>query len=205
MTFDVNDLEPRDSYKLLANAVAPRPICFASTVDADGNVNLAPYSFFNVVSGNPPYLVFAPQKSGRTLATKDTLNNVLAVPEVVINVVTHAMGAGMSATSAYFPPGVNEFPVGGFTEVASERVRPPRVAESPVSFECAVERVIELGNGPIGGSLVVARVLLVHVDDAFITEDGAFDPAGLDLIGRMGGDDYVRAHGEALFRMPKPR
>lgn len=204
MTFDCSQLDARATYKLLANAVAPRPICFASTVSAAGNVNLAPYSFFNVVSGNPPYLVFAPQRSGRTLETKDTYNNVLEVPEVVINVVTHAMGPAMSDTSAYFPPEVNEFEIGGFTPVASERVRPPRVAESPVSFECSVERVIDLGDGAIAGSLVVAKVLLVHVHDKFLTEDGQIDPTDLDLIGRMGGDDYVRASGEALFRMPKP-
>ena len=202
MTFDPQQLSPRDVYRILADAIAPRPICFASTISAGGIVNLSPYSFFNVVSGNPPILAFAPQVSGRTGKTKDTLNNVLEVPEVVINVVDHALGEKMSASSAAFPPEINEFREVGLTEVASEKVRPPRVGESPVSFECVVDRVIELSREPIGGSLVLARVVAIHVAETHL-RNGTLDPSTLDLIGRMGGDEYVRAR-EGVFLMPKP-
>ncbi len=203
MTINATDLSPREVYSFLAGAVAPRPICFASTVDAEGNVNLSPYSFFNVVSGDPPMLAFSPLRSGRDGKTKDTLNNVLAVPEVVINIVDHAMVEQMSLTSTAYPPEVNEFEKAALTQVQSESVRPPRVGESPVSFECVVDRVIALGDGPMAGNLVLARVVRIHVRDEF-APGGAFDPTFLDLVGRMGGSDYVRALPEALFEIPKP-
>lgn len=204
MTIDVSTLSPREAYSYLSNAVAPRPICFASTIDKEGKVNLSPYSFFNVVSGDPPVMVFAPQLSGRDGSSKNTLDNVLAVPEVVINVVPHALVEQMSLSSAAYPAGVNEFEKAGLTQVRSDVVKPPRVGECPVAFECAVDRVISLGDGPMAGSLVLARVVRIHIREEVLDEEGKLAPRKLDLVGRMGGNDYVRASGDALFEIPKP-
>ncbi len=203
MTIDFASLTPREAYQYLSASVAPRPICFASTVDKEGNVNLSPYSFFNVVSGDPPMMVFAPQLSGRDGSSKDTLDNVLEVPEVVINVVNHALVEQMSLTSTAYPSEVNEFVKAGLTQVPSDVIKPPRVGESPVAFECIVDRVIALGDGPMAGNMVLARAVRVHVRDEYLT-DGKLDPTLLDLVGRMGGSDYVRAAGNALFEIPKP-
>lgn len=203
MFVDFSTLSPRASYKYLAKAVAPRPICLAATVAADGTPNLSPYSFFNIVSGAPPVLVFAPLFGGRDKQPKDTLNNVMEVPEVVVNIVNHALVEQMSLTSTAYPPGVDEFVKAGLEALPSRKVRPPRVALAPVAFECEVTRVIPLGDGPMAGSLVLARVLCAHIRDEYLTE-GALDPTLLDLVGRMGGDDYVRATGAALFSIPKP-
>jgi len=204
MTINPTNLTPRETYAYLSGAVAPRPICFASTVDAAGNVNLSPYSFFNVVSGDPPLLAFAPLLSGRNGSAKDTLNNVRAVPEVTINVVHHAIVEQMSLTSTAYPSEVNEFEKAALTQVQSEVVKPPRVAESPVSFECVVDRVVALGDGPMAGNLIIARVVRIHVADEYLDQDGALDIRSLDLVGRMGGADYIRAVPEALFEIPKP-
>ena len=204
MTINPTDLTPRETYAYLSGAVAPRPICFASTVDDDGKVNLSPYSFFNVVSGDPPLLAFSPLLSGRDGSAKDTLNNVRAVPEVTINVVHHAMVEQMSLTSTAYPAGVNEFEKAALTQVRSEVVRPPRVGESPVSFECEVERVISLGEEPMAGNLILARVVRIHVRDEYLSDGGKLDIRALDLVGRMGGSDYIRALPEALFEIPKP-
>ncbi|MEO0732252.1 MAG: flavin reductase family protein [Bacteroidota bacterium] len=204
MTFDVNDLTPRETYRFLAGAVAPRPICFASTISAAGVVNLSPYSFFNVVSADPPLLAFSPLLSGKDGSRKDTLNNVLEVPEVVINIVSYGFVEQMSQSSAPFPPEVNEFNEVALTQVPSTDVRPPRVGESPVAFECTVDRVIPLGDGPMGGNLVLARVVRIHVQEAFLTAEGKLDATNLNLVGRMGGNDYVRTVPEALFILEKP-
>lgn len=204
MTLDPTQLTARETYAYLAAAVAPRPICFASTVDAEGRVNLSPYSFFNVVSGDPPLLAFSPLLSGRDGSRKDTLNNVTAVPEVTINVVSHAIVEQMSLASTAYPPGTDEFVKSGLTKVASEAVRPPRVAESLVAFECTVDRVIPLGDQPMAGNLILARVVRIHLSDDALDETGKLDPRVLDLVGRMGGADYIRAIPEALFEIPKP-
>lgn len=204
MTIDPKKLTPRETYAYLSGAVAPRPICFASTVDAEGNVNLSPYSFFNVISGDPPLLAFAPLLSGRDGSAKDTLNNVRAVPEVTINIVNHAIVEQMSLTSTAYPSGVNEFEKAALTQVQSEAVQPPRVGESPVSFECVVDRVIALGDGPMAGNLIIARVVRIHVRDEYLDDNGELDIRSLDLVGRMGGADYIRAVPEALFEIPKP-
>jgi flavin reductase (DIM6/NTAB) family NADH-FMN oxidoreductase RutF len=204
LTINPANLSPQQVYAYLSTAVAPRPICFASTVDAAGNVNLSPYSFFNVVSGDPPMLAFAPQLSGRDGSSKDTLNNVLAVPEVVINIVSYDMAEQMSLTSTSYPPGVNEFEKAALTQLQSEVVKPPRVGEAKVAFECIVDRVIALGDGPMAGSLVLARVVRIHLHDEIAKPDGTIDPHKLDLIGRMGGSDYIRAIPAALFEIPKP-
>lgn len=188
----------------LQSAVVPRPIAFASTIDPEGNVNLSPFSFFNVFSSNPPILVFSPSRRGRDNTTKHTYENVKRVPEVVINVVNYAMVERTSLASCDFPKGVNEFVKAGFTPVASTHVKPPRVAESPVSFECRVNQVIELGAGGGAGNLVVCEVLLMHVKEEVLDEQGRIDPFKLDAVARMGQDYYCRAQGDAIFIVPKP-
>lgn len=204
MTLDAASLSPREIYAYLTDAVAPRPICFASTVDAAGNVNLSPFSFFNVVSGDPPLLAFSPLLSGRDGSAKDTLNNVLAVPEVVINIVNHAIVEQMSLTSTAYPTEVNEFEKAALTQVQSEVVRPPRVGEAPVAFECTVEQVLPLGKEAMGGNLIIARVVRLHIREEYLDAAGGLDPRKLDLVGRMGGNDYIRAIPESLFEIPKP-
>lgn len=204
MTLDAASLSPREIYAYLTDAVAPRPICFASTVDAAGNVNLSPFSFFNVVSGDPPLLAFSPLLSGRDGSAKDTLNNVMAVPEVVINIVNHAIVEQMSLTSTAYPTEVNEFEKAALTQVQSEVVRPPRVGEAPVAFECTVEQVLPLGKEAMGGNLIIARVVRLHIREEYLDAAGGLDPRKLDLVGRMGGNDYIRAIPESLFEIPKP-
>jgi flavin reductase (DIM6/NTAB) family NADH-FMN oxidoreductase RutF len=208
-TINPADLKPHEFYRLLNSAVAPRPIAFVSTVSADGHVNLAPYSFFNVFGFNPPILVFSPSRN-RHGHKKHTLLNVEEVPEVVINMVSHAMVEQTSLASAEFDRHVSEFTKAGFTEAPSERVRPPRVAESPVSFECVVRQLLPVGpdndaDGPGAGTLVICEVVLAHVQDGFLSAAGAVDPHRMDLVGRLGGDWYVRAQGDALFEVSRPQ
>lgn len=188
----------------LLSAVAPRPICFASTIDKEGNVNLSPFSFFNVFSSNPPIMVFSPARSGRDMSTKNTHDNVMEVKEVVINIVNHPMVEQMSLSSTAYAKGVNEFVKAGFTQVPSEKVKPPRVGEAPVAFECVVDDIIELGQGPGAGNLVIARVVLLHVQEEYLDEEGKLDTKKLDLVARMGGSWYCHAREEVLFEIPKP-
>ena len=202
-TIDPTELAQPDLHQILLTAVAPRPICFASTVDKDGNVNLSPYSFFNVFSSNPPIMIFSPARSGRDNSLKHTHQNVLEVPEVVINIVNHPMVEQMSLSSTAYDKGVNEFVKAGFTEVPSEKVKPPRVAEAPVSFECTVQEVIELAQTPGAGNLIMAKVELIHINESYLT-GGVLDTEKLDLVGRMGANWYIRATKDALFEIPKP-
>lgn len=188
----------------LLGAVAPRPIAFASTLDEAGRVNLSPFSFFNVFSANPPIVVFSPARRGRDNTTKHTYENVKVVPEVVINIVNYAMVEQTSLASCEFPKGVNEFIKAGFTEVQSDVVRPPRVAESPVAMECKVNQVIELGTGGAAGNLVICEVVRMHIKDEVLDEQGRIDPYKIDLVARMGQDYYCRAQGEAIFSVAKP-
>lgn len=187
----------------LLGAVAPRPICFASTVDQEGNVNLSPYSFFNVFSANPPIMVFSPARRVRDNTTKHTLENVLETKEVVINVVTYGMVQQMSLSSTEYPKGVNEFVKAGFTEVPSVKVKPPRVKEAPVQFECKVNEVISLGDEGGAGNLVVCEVLQLHIDEAILDEADTIDPFKIDTVSRLGGNWYSRAK-NGLFEVPKP-
>lgn len=205
LTLDPQKIEQKRAYHFLASAVAPRPICFASTVDKQGRVNLSPFSFFNVFSSNPPIVVFAPVRRGRDNTTKNTHDNVLEHPEVVVNIVNYPMVEQMSLASTEYDKGVNEFVKAGFTEMPSLRVKPPRVAEAPVSFECSVEQVISLGDGPGAGSLVIAKVLLMHVQEKYLDVRGKLDTTKLDLVGRMGGKWYTRAIPDSLFAIPKPQ
>lgn len=188
----------------LQSAVAPRPIAFASTIDSQGRVNLSPFSFFNIFSTNPPILIFSPSRRVRDNTTKHTYQNVKEVPEVVINVVSYSMVEQASLASCEFDKGINEFEKAGFTELKSFIVKPPRVAESPVSFECKVKEVIPLGDSGGAGNLIICEVLLMHVKDEVMDEQGRIDPYKLDAVARMGQDYYCRAQGDAIFVVPKP-
>ena len=203
-TIDPNTLAQPHLHRYLLEAVAPRPICFASTIDKQGQVNLSPFSFFNVFSSNPPILIFSPARSGRDGSNKHSLDNVMEVHEVVINVVNYPMVEQMSLASTAYDKGVNEFLKAGFTQVESEQVSPPRVGEAPVALECKVNQVIELGKEGGAGNLVIAEVLLMHIREEYLGEDGYLDTQKLDLVARMGDSWYCRASGEALFEIPKP-
>jgi flavin reductase (DIM6/NTAB) family NADH-FMN oxidoreductase RutF len=188
----------------LLGVVGPRPIAFASTIDENGISNLAPFSFFNVFSANPPILIFSPARSGRANTTKHTYENVKIIPEVVINIVNHDMVHQVSLASAEYAKGVSEFEKAGFTPLSSKLIKPFRVKESPVQIECKVNQVIELGNGGGAGNLIICEVLLMHISEGILDEAGVVDPHKIDLVARMGGNWYCRASGNALFEINKP-
>jgi flavin reductase (DIM6/NTAB) family NADH-FMN oxidoreductase RutF len=204
LSLDPKELSVAQVHQYLLGAVAPRPICFASTVDKDGKPNLAPFSFFNVFSANPPIAIFSPARSGRTGATKDTYDNIKEVPECVINVVNYDMVHQTSLASSPYPKGVNEFEKAGFTAVRSQIVKPFRVKESPVQLECKVNQVIELGQQSGAGNLVICEVVMIHVNEAILNADKMIDTKKIDLVARMGANWYCRAHGDALFEIEKP-
>lgn len=204
MKINPKDVSLGKLHNTLLGSVGPRPIAFASTIDKNGNRNLSPFSFFNVFSANPPIAIFSPAKSGRTNTQKDTYHNVKEVPECVINIVNFPIVQQMSLSSTAYGPEVDEFVKAGLTPIESELVRPFRVKESPVQMECIVKEVIELGNEGGAGNLVICEVKLIHIDDAILNEEGMIDQHKIDLVGRMGGDYYVRASGDALFEVPKP-
>lgn len=191
-------------HSYLLHAVAPRPIAFASTIDKNGTPNLAPFSFFNVFSSNPPIAIFSPARSGRTGVTKHTHDNINEVKEVVINVVNYAMVHQMSLASAEYPKGISEFEKSGFTPLKSELVKPFRVKESPVQMECKVREVIELGTQGGAGNLVICEVLLMHISEDILDENGNIDQQKIDLVARAGGNWYSRASGDSLFTIQKP-
>jgi len=188
---------------ILLGSIGPRPIAFASTIDKDGRPNLSPYSFFNVFSANPPILIFSPARRVRGNTTKHTLANAIATKEAVINVVSYAMVQQMSLSSTEYPEGVNEFEKAGFTMLASDVVKPFRVKESPVQFECKVNKVVSLGNEGGAGNLIIAEVVKVHVDEAILDEDLKINQHQIDLVSRMGGNWYSRANA-GMFEVPKP-
>ena len=199
------DLSPADFYQYLIGAVAPRPIAFASTVSAVGQVNLSPYSFFTIVSQNPPMLAFSPTSRARDNSEKDTLRNVREVPEVVINICDYALVEQLSLASAEYPSGVNEFTKAGLTEAKSDRVRPPRVAECPAAYECVVEQIIALGDGPGHGNLVLCRVVQAHFrEDILLEGKPGIDPLKFEAVSRLGGDWYSRLRPESLFTVGRP-
>lgn len=204
LSLDPKSLAIPKLHQYLLGAVGPRPIAFASTVDKDGNHNLAPFSFFNVFSANPPIMVFSPSRSGRTNTTKDTYNNIKDVPEVVINIVNYDIVHQMSLASSPYPAGVSEFLKAGFTPVESERIQPMRVAESPVQFECKVNQVIELGNEGGAGNLVICEVVQIHIHEDVLDENGMIDQQKIDLVARMGGNWYCRADKNSMFEISKP-
>jgi flavin reductase (DIM6/NTAB) family NADH-FMN oxidoreductase RutF len=192
------------THSYLLGAVTPRPIALASTVDHNGNVNLSPFSFFNCFGANPPLLIFSPARRGRDNTTKHTYENLREVPEVVVNIVNYAMVQQVSLASTEYPRGVNEFLKSGLTEVPSTIIKPPRVAESPVSMECKVLQIISTGDQGGAGNLVICEVLLMHISEQILDTDGRIDPFKLDAVARLGGDYYARVHGDSIFKVPKP-
>lgn len=189
---------------LLQGAVTPRPIALASTIDSKGVVNLSPFSFFNLFSTHPPILIFSPSRRIRDNTTKHTLENILETMEVVIHIVNYDMVQQVSLASTEYPKGINEFIKAGFTEIPSVMVRPPRVKESPVAFECRVQEVKPLGKEGGAGNLVICEVLMVHADDAIFDAKGRIDPAKLDAVCRLGGNYYARISRDNVFEVPKP-
>jgi flavin reductase (DIM6/NTAB) family NADH-FMN oxidoreductase RutF len=204
LSLDPKELTVQRLHQLLLGAIGPRPIAFASTLDQNGNANLAPFSFFNVFSANPPILVFSPALSGRTGQSKDTFNNAKVVPEVVINVVNYNMVHQMSLASSPYAPGIDEFIKAGFTPLASEKVAPFRVAEAPVQFECKVNQIIELGQEGGAGNLIICEVVQLHIQEELLNANGLIDQHKIDLVARMGGDWYCRANTHAMFEIKKP-
>jgi flavin reductase (DIM6/NTAB) family NADH-FMN oxidoreductase RutF len=204
LSLDVKDLSVLEIQNWLGYAVAPRPICFASTIDKAGNVNLSPFSFFNIFSSNPPVCVFSPSRRVRDNTTKHTLENILEVPEVVINMVNYAMVQQTSLASTEYAKEINEFEKAGFTPIKSELVKPPRVKESPVQLECIVNQVIPLGTGNGAGNLVLAEVKMIHIDEAILGTDGKIDQHKIDLVARLGGNWYSRITTDSLFEVAKP-
>jgi flavin reductase (DIM6/NTAB) family NADH-FMN oxidoreductase RutF len=188
----------------MLSSIAPRPIAFASTVDKNGEPNLAPFSFFNAFGSNPPVVVFSPARRVRDNTIKHTLENIYETKEVVINVVNYAMVRQASLASTEYPKGVNEFIKAGFTPVPSRIVKPFRVKESPVQMECKVLEVKETGNLGGAANLIICEILLMHIDDSILTSENKIDPDKIDLVARMGGDLYCRASGPAIFKVAKP-
>lgn len=204
LSIDPKELSVPVLQKYLQNAIAPRPICFASTISKNGEPNLAPFSFFNLFSSNPPIAVFSPAYSGRTGAPKDTLLNVQEVPECVINMVNYNMVQQTSLASSPFPKGVNEFEKAGFTPLASDLIKPFRVKESPVQLECKVVEIKELGKNGGAGNLVICEVIRIHISEEVLNAENQIDTHKIDLVARMGDNWYCRAQGDALFEVKKP-
>lgn len=204
ITINPKDLAVPKLQAYLQSAVSPRPIAFVSSIDKAGNVNLSPFSFFNMFSMNPPILVFSPSRRVRDNSEKHTLENIREVDEVVINIVNYSMVQQTSLASCDFPKGVNEFIKSGLTPEASQQVRPPRVKESPVAFECRVKQVISLGDQGGAGNLVLCEVLLMHIQERVVDENGIIDPYKIDAVARMGQNYYCRAQGDNIFVVPKP-
>jgi flavin reductase (DIM6/NTAB) family NADH-FMN oxidoreductase RutF len=204
MIFDLKDLATAEKQYYLQHVVAPRPVCFASTIDKAGNINLSPFSFFNLFSSNPPIVIFSPSRRVRNNTIKHTLENVMEVPEVVVNIVTYEMIHQVSLSSCEFPKEVNEFEKAGFTAEPATLVKPPMVQESKVKLECKVIEVKPLGNEGGAGNLVICEVLRMHIDDSFLDENKKIDQRKIHHIARLGGDWYCRVNESNLFIVPKP-
>lgn len=198
LTIDPNDTPQKDLHQFILGTVAPRPIAFVSTVDKDGRQNLAPYSFFNAFSSNPPIVVFSSNRRGTNNTTKDTLENIRIAGECVINAVNYKIVRQMAVASVEFPTGVSEFRKTGLTPVASDLVSPPRVGESPAAMECIVQDIITLGDGGGAGHLIICKVVRMHVAKEVLGERNRIDPHKIDLMGRMGRAYYVRCSGQAI-------
>jgi flavin reductase (DIM6/NTAB) family NADH-FMN oxidoreductase RutF len=204
LTINPKEVPVSKFHGYLLGAVTPRPIAFASTVDKEGNVNLSPFSFFNCFGANPPIVIFSPARRGRDNTTKHTYENLREVPEVVINVVNYEMVQQTSLASTEYPKGVNEFVKAGFTESRSVMVKPPRVAESPIAMECKVLQIIQTGDQGAAGNLVICEVLLMHISETVMDQEGRIDPWKLDAVARLGSDYYCRVQGDMIFKVPKP-
>ncbi|MCZ4408063.1 flavin reductase family protein [Cryomorphaceae bacterium 1068] len=203
-SFIPSELSVAKLHGILLGSIGPRPIAFASTVNKDGVVNLSPFSYFNIFSANPPILIFSPARRGRDNTTKHSYENAKVHPEVVINIVDYSIVEQMSLSSTEYPEGVNEFAKAGLTTISSDIVKPPRVKESPVQYECKVNEIVELGKEGGAGNLIICEVVKIHVREDLINEELQIDQTKIDTVGRMGGDYYTRAHGEALFEVEKP-
>src|SRR5690606_13917710 len=203
VSFDPKDLSTGKLHGYLLSAVAPRPIAFASTMDADGNPNLSPFSFFNVFSANPPVLIFSPARRVRNNSVKHTLENVEATMEVVINVVNYDLVHQASLSSTEYEKGINEFEKAGLTMLDSDIVKPFRVAESPIQFECKVNEIIKLGTEGGAGNLIICEVVKFHISNEILDDNEMIDQEKLDLVARAGGDYYSRAK-NGFFKVPKP-
>jgi flavin reductase (DIM6/NTAB) family NADH-FMN oxidoreductase RutF len=201
MQLDLSQLPPRDAYQWLIGLILPRPIAWVSTVGPSGSTNLAPFSFFQGVTSSPPTLMFVPvnDRAGRK---KDTLRNIEQVPEFVVHLVSHAQAETMNRTSALLPYGESEIDAFSIETVPAERVRPPRLARAAVAFECALHQIVPIGDGPLAANVVFGRILLTHVDDDVLGPDGRPDVRKLDLVGRLGGDDYASTRDR--FSLPRP-
>lgn len=204
MIIDLKDLKTAEKQYYLQHVIAPRPVCFASTIDKAGNVNLSPFSFFNLFSTNPPIVVFSPSRRARNNTTKHTLENVLEVPEVVVNIVTYDMVHQVSLASCEYAKEVNEFTKAGFTEEPATIVKPPMVKESKMKLECKVNEVKPLGDVGGSGNLVICEVLRMHIDDSYLDENKKIDQRKIHHIARLGGDWYCRVDETNLFHVPKP-
>ena len=204
MIINLKDTKPADIQNYLQHAIAPRPICFASTIDRAGNINLSPFSFFNLFSSNPPILIFSPARRVRDNTTKHTLENVLEVPEVVINIVDYDMVQQMSLASCEFAKGMNEFTKAGFTEEKSNIVTPPMVKESKIKLECKVIEVKPLGTEGGAGNLVICEVLVMHIDESILDENNKIDQTKINHVARLGGDWYAKIDETNLFKVAKP-
>lgn len=203
-SFDLKTLDGKTAHAHLLGAIGPRPIALASTMSTDGEPNLSPFSYFNVFSSNPPILIFSPARRVRNNTTKDSLHNAEATREVVINVVNFDIVEQVSLSSTEYATGVNEFVKSGLSPIASDMVKPFRVKESPVQFECKVNEIVSLGDNGGAGNLIICEVLKMHIHDSILDQNERIDPDKIDLVGRMGGNWYCRASGSALFEVEKP-
>lgn len=201
MQLDFSSLSARDAYRWMISTIVPRPIAWVSTISPDGVTNLAPFSFFQGVCANPPTLMFVPVNN-RQGDPKDTIRNIEAVPEFAVNLVSHELGQAMSNTAALLPYGESEFATFGIEPAVSEKIRPSRVAAAPVAYECILDRIVHIGEGPLAANVVFGRILALHMRDELLGEDGLPDTRKLDLIGRMGGDDYTTTRD--TFTMERP-
>lgn len=204
MQVDFTALPARDVYQWLSNIITPRPIAWVSTISAEGRTNLAPFSFFQGVTSNPPTLMFVPVND-REGKKKDTVRNIEAVPEFVVNLVSWTMADYMNASAALLPYGESEFETFGIQPTPSEGVRAPRVAGAPAAFECTLHTILPIGEGPLAANVVFGRILRLHVHDAVLTPEGLPDPAKMDLIGRLGGNEYCTTRERVTLRRPDRR
>lgn len=203
-TILLKDLKASEAQNFLQHAIAPRPICFASTIDKEGNVNLSPFSFFNLFSSNPPIVIFSPARRVRNNTIKHSLENVMEVPEVVINIADYSMVQQVSLASCEYPKEIDEFLKSGFTKEPSQLIKPPRVKESLIQLECKVLEIKPLGTEGGAGNLIIAEVLMMHINDQILGEDGKIDQKKIQHIARLGGNWYAKISAENLFEVEKP-
>lgn len=203
-TILLKNIIPAEAQNYLQHAIGPRPICFASTIDSNGKVNLSPFSFFNLFSTNPAIVVFSPSRRVRDNTTKHTLQNILEVPEVSINIVSYDMVQQTSLASCEYPKGTDEFLKTGFTQEPSQIIKPPRIKDSPIQMECKVLEVKPLGTEGGAGNLVIAEILMMHINENILNEAGNIDQMKLDVVARLGGNWYTRANSSTIFEVEKP-